>query len=592
MRLGGHRQRVVLAVLALRANRVTSVEYLSEAVWGPKPPQTARGQIQTCVSALRRLLDKAGCPGALETRHPGYLLHLSPEQLDAARFDQLLTRAAVRTREGALGAAAADLREALALWRGAPLSDLDSDVVRGYSVVLAERHRSAKVERIRLDIELGRHAEVVAELQELVGQESLSEAPHRLLMLALQRCGRVTEALDAYRRARALFVDHLGIEPGGLAELEHAILSDTLPSAPAVPATGGTSDNGLVPRQLPTNIADFVARDAELARIVRFLDPGSRPPSAVRVVSIAGQGGVGKSVLAVRAAHACVDRFPDGQLYASLRGSTSAEVWVRLLRGLGVRSDSVPEDPQACAELYRSRLAGRRMLVVLDDAVDEAQVTDLLPGSPTCAVIVTSRPRLAGLPGACRVDLGVFDDDRSLDLLRRVVGEERVEAERGAAVQIARLCGGLPLALLIAGARLVARPHWPLVHLAHRLADENSRLDELTHAGLELRANISESHRDLSPRAALLLRLLSMIEAPAFTVWMAAALLDTQVEEAENLLESLVDAQLLSAGDERRYHVHELVRIHAKELLRADVPLAGRQTALGRLLGAWLALDD
>ncbi len=418
---------------------------------------------------------------------------------------------------------------------------------------------------------------------------SRSEALHRYLMVALHRSGRQADALEAYRRARTAFIEHLGIEPSReLASLERAILSEE--GRPIEPAPA----QGAVPRQLPTDIADFTGREPELAGVLRFLSPLPRLARAVRVVSIAGRGGVGKSALAVRAAHICAERFPDGQIYACLRGTTPDEVCGRLLRAVGVADDAVPTDPRVRVELYRSTLAGRRMLIVLDDVADESQVAHLLPGSPTCAVITTSRRRLSALPGACRVDLDAFEIGQALSLLREVIGDERVDAEPVAVLALARVCAGLPLALRVVAARLVARPHWRLAHLAELLDDPRVRLDELAHGTMDLRACLAESHRDLSPLGARLFSLLSMVEQTSCTTWMAAALLDTDLVVAENVIEALVDAQLLTAIEEDgglRYRFCDLVRVYAGERL-LEVPEAEREAASGRLLGSWLALTE
>lgn len=595
IQLGGHRQRVVLAMLTLNANRVTSVDQLADAVWGSAAPPTARAQIQTCVSSLRRLLSQARHSEAIETRDPGYLLHLSPQHLDLTCFEQLLVQAASCTREGGLEEGLVTLRLALGMWRGEPLADLDSEVVRRYAVNLTERYREARLERARLEIELGGHAEAVAQLHEMAAADPFSEEPHRLLMLALHRSGRQAEALEVYRRARALFVDHLGIEPSRrLADLEHTILNGE--SRPAlVRGSGGRrvpDVTGGVPRLLPADVGDFIGRGDELGVIGAHLDLSSHNALALPVLSISGPAGVGKSALAIHAAHACASKFADGQLYASLRESQPAAVRVQLLYSLGVARSSIPEDPQLCAGLFRSALAGKRILLILDDVLNEEQVSSLLPGSSTCAVIVTSRRRLAGLAGACRVELSAFSDDQALEFLRRVVGGERVEAERRAAEDIVDYCDKLPLALRIAATRLVARPQWSLTQLAKRLGPEGDRLRELSHGVMDLSAVLSHSQHDLAARSALLFRLLALGESATCTAWTAAALLDTRLDQAQELLEGLADAHLLQSGGTGQFRLPKLVRLHAKQLLLAEVPCAARGAATARLHSAWLALAE
>lgn len=585
IQLGGHRQRVVLALLALNANRVTSVDQLADAVWGPAAPLTARAQIQTCVSSLRRLLARAGQPEAIETRDPGYLLHMSPGQLDLTCFEGFLTEASAFTREGRLEEGLATLRAALGMWRGEPLADLDSEVIRRYAVNLTERHREAQLERTRLEIELGSHAEAVAELHELAAANPFSEEPHRLLMLALHRSGRQAEALDVYRRARISFVHHLGIEPSQrLVDLEHTILNGESSPAHVPDSTRRRVAHVAegVPYLLPADVGDFVGRGDELRTVASHLDT-SFSSAARPVLSISGPPGVGKSALAIHAAHACASHFVDGQLYASLRDSQPHEVRVQLLYSLGMERSSIPDDPRLCAGLLRSRLAGKQVLLILDDVVNEEQVSSLLPGSSTCAVIVTSRRRLAGLAGARRVDLSAFTDGQALEFLRRVVGAERVEAERRAAEDIVHSCDRLPLALRIAAARLVARPQWSLTQLATRLSRADDPLSELSHGVMDFSAIISYSQHDLTPGSALLFRLLTLVESATCTTWMAAALLGTCLDEAQDLLEGLADARLLQCTGVEQFRLPKLVRLHARRLLLADVPLASRRAALDRL---------
>ncbi|MEO6502594.1 MAG: BTAD domain-containing putative transcriptional regulator [Jatrophihabitantaceae bacterium] len=586
IQLGGHRQRVVLAMLTLNANRVISVEQLADAAWGPAAPPTARAQIQTCVSSLRRLLAQARQPEAIETRDPGYLLHLPSEHLDLTCFQRLLAEASSCTREGELEEGLAKLRAALGMWRGEPLADLDSEVVRRYAVNLTERRREAQLERTRLEIELGSHAGAVAELHDMAAANPFSEEPHRLLMLALHRSGRQAEALDVYRRARSLFVHNLGIEPSQrLVDLEHTILNGDSSSAPVPnpPSQQVARVAEDIPHLLPADVGDFVGRSSELEVIANQLDTCFHSPPALPVLSISGPAGVGKSALAIHAAHAGAPRFVDGQLYASLRDSQPHGARVQLLYSLGVERSSIPDDPQLCAGLFRSKLAGKRILLILDDVLNEEQVSSLLPGSSTCAVIVTSRRRLAGLAGACRVDLSVFSDSQALNFLGRVVGVERVAAERGAAEDIVNSCDRLPLALRIAAARLVARPQWSLSQLAKRLSREGDPLHELSHGGMDLSTVISYSQHDLSPRSALLFRLLTLVESPTCTTGVAAALLGACHEEAQELLEGLVEAQLLQCVDAQQFRLPTLVRLHAKKLLLAEVPLASQRAALDRL---------
>ncbi len=611
--LGGPRQRVVLAVLGLNANRVVPVEQLIDAVWGTAPPSTARGQIQISISLLRRLFADAGRSDVIVTRPPGYVLRLGAEEVDNLRFGELVVASRDLAESGRLVDAAAMLREALGLWRGPALADIPSDLVQRSATVLEEQRLAAIEGRVRLDLALGRHREVIVELQALVAEHPLREGPYGLLMLALYRAGRQAEALEVGRRARTLLIEELGLEPGQeLQNLEQAILRRDAalgvpesplpagPSAPPVHAAGERPALGVVPRQLPASIADFTGREEQLNEIIRLLDVDDDKRWSMPIIAISGKGGVGKSTLAARAAHQLSSRYADGQLYADMGAASdndhTAKLLARFLRALGVAGSAVPEDVEERIELYRSKLSGKRLLLVLDGVSDESQVLPLLPGSPSCAVIVTSRVRLSGLPGVRQLDVDVFDVAKSLDLLNRIIGAARVGAEPDAAVELARLCGGLPLALRIAGARLVSRPHWRLSGLVRRLHNEARRLDEFAHHGLELRSTFEITHRVLDEQARQLFRLCSLVRAPDFPGWTAAALLDTTEAEAEEVLESLVDAQLVDIvqyGEASpRYRLHDLIRVYAAERLQQDTAEQERTEALGRVLGGWLALAE
>lgn len=612
--LGGPRQRVALAMLGLNVNRVTSVERLIDAVWGNSPPPTARSQIQVCVSALRKQFAKAGRPEAIRTRAPGYLLDLDAADVDSLEFARLVASAQQDAEAGRLSQAAMTLRAALSLWRGPALDGLASELVRHGATVLDERRLTALEERFRLDLMLGRHEEVSADLPALISEHPLRERLYGLLMLALYRSGRQAEALEAFQLARATLVAEIGIEPGPeLSELEHAILN----RSPALELTQPARTAGdeaaadqpsagfpVTPRQLPATIGDFTGRGCHLERIRQLVgverDAGAGG-YALPIVAISGRGGVGKSTLAIRAAHELSRHFPDGHIYADLHPPHGDEcvptLLARFLRALGVPARSVPDGLAERAELYRSRLADKRVLVVLDGVNDEEQVRPLLPGSPTCAVIATSQTRLSRTPGACLIDLGVFDVDNSLELLAKIIGADRVRAEPEAAAELVRLCDGLPLALRIAGARLAGRPHWRIGGLVRRLRDERRRLDELSHRGLELRCNIGLTYQGLSEPARRLFRLFALAQAPDSPAWVAAALLDVDLTTAEDLLDELVEAQVMDTVQHQdvphlRYRFHDLIRAYARERLAAAEAPAERDAALARMLGGWLAVAE
>ena len=584
--VAGRSQRELLGVLLLHANRIVPVDFMVESLWLGTPPRSARRQVQNSVGRLRRTLVVGGVPPrTLETQPGGYLLRAAPGELDTLSFGRHVEDGRRLAGTGRPTEAAARLRAALALWRGTPLADLNGH----FAVVQARRLEADRItvleECLALDLRLGRHHEVVGELSALVEEHPLRERPRALLMTALHHSGRTAEALEEYHRTRATFVAELGLEPSAeLREVERAILTRTLDRSP--------EPRRVPPRQLLPDIADFTGRD-DLATRLEELLRAAGDSTAVTVVTIAGQAGVGKTALAVHLGHRLTGDFPDGQLYVDLRGGGQArpaepvEVLARFLRALGAHGSEIPQTLEERAAEYRSALADRRMLVVLDNAVDEAQVRPLIPGAPRCAVLVTSRSRLAGLPSSRLVELGVLETGQAVDLLDRIIGGDRAGMEPEAARELARLCGHLPLALRIAGARLATHPGRPLAELVSRLADERSRLDELTYGDLEVRTGLSFSHRRLSPASRRLFHLLGHLYAPEFAGWVCAALLDVTRAEAAPLIEELVSAQLLQPAGASRYRLHDLVRLFARESCEEEP-----RPAIARALGGWLALAE
>jgi DNA-binding SARP family transcriptional activator/tetratricopeptide (TPR) repeat protein len=607
--LGGSKPRALLAVLLLDANRVVSTDRLIDQLWGEAPPSTARNLVQAYVSRLRQALhqssDRSAAAPVLATRPSGYLLRVEPGELDLDRFEGCCAEARQATVAGDLEGAAERWRAALALWRGPALAGSASEVLqRTTAPRLEEARLIALEERLEIDLGLGRHAQLVGELEALVASHPGHERLRRQLMLALYRSGRQAEALTVYRDTRQMLVEELGLEPSlALQELERAILRAD-PALEPVMLTAGAAlhEPGwpIGPCQLPPDVDDFTGREAVVAQVQRLLE-GDRS-TAIVVSAIAGKAGVGKTALAVRVAHRLRPRFADGQLYVNLRGAEAraldpADVLAGLLRALGVGGAVIPEGLEERVRLYRSRLADRRVLVVLDNAASEAQVRPLLPGSHGCAVLVTSRAHLSGLEAAHALTLDVLDPEQAVQLLAKLAGPGRVAAEPQAAHQIVRLCGWLPLAVRIAGARLAGRPHWRLALLAERLMDEHRRLDELKTGDLEVRASVALSYQGRSVRERRLFRLLGLLAAPTIPVWVAAALLDTSLAEGEGLLERLVDAQLVEAtGQDRagqlRYRLHDLLRVYARERLEVEEPAPAQQAALQRVLQAYLVLAE
>jgi DNA-binding SARP family transcriptional activator len=604
LELGGARQQIVVATLLLNANRVVSMDRLLEAIYGDDLPPTSRAQAQISISSLRRLFAVHGNDDVITTRDRGYVIRVERGELDAQRFEELVAAARVAREESNLDLAIARYRDALRLWRGAALDGMDSQFVQAAVSRLDEQRIAANEDRLELELEAGRHHELVGELSELVAEFPLRERLRAQLMLALYRCDRTAEALQVYRLARRTMIEELGIEPSErLQQLEHAILaSDPALDAPSTPVRVQPVKQQ-VPNLLPADMADFTGRAEEIDQIYRRLIPANgqvvriAPPISVLV----GKGGIGKTSIAVHASHGLARHFPDGQLYADLHGGAShpvhpMQVLERFLRAFGAQGVQIPEGLDERAEVYRNLLADRKVLIVLDDAVSESQVAPLLPGSGSAAVLITSRSRLAGLAGAARVEVDVFDADKSLDLLAHIVGAERVQAQTEAAAAVAEHCGHLPLALRIAGARLAARRQWSIQQLVERLADETRRLDELRHGDMGIRPSISLTYESANQEAKRLFRRLALLDMPIFSGWLSAALLDMPLADAEDLLDELVNAQLVEvtggSGVDSQYRFHDLIRVFARERLAAEESAADRKAALERALGGLLYLAE
>ncbi|PSK95880.1 DNA-binding SARP family transcriptional activator [Murinocardiopsis flavida] len=603
----------LLAVLLCAPGSAVAEARLIEAMWDGAPPRSAQKSLHVYVHHLRQSL---GGPDTVVREGGGYRLAADPAAVDSVRFARLVEegRGAIGRGESAVGAAL--LREALDLWRGPAFSGLDSlPLVREEAARLAERRWSATEELFRTELALGRHDDAVAELTALVAEHPFRERLRGTLMLALYRAGRTHEALEVYRSGRALLIEELGIEPGReLRDLETAVLrgdpaldappapDPTLAPAPEADPQDGAAPAAQrpppVPAQLPPDIADFTGREALLAELGAALgDAGGGRTGGAPVAAISGMGGVGKTSLAVRVAHSRAADYPGGQLYVDLRGAEDpvdpAQVLAGFLHALGVEGAAVPVPQDERSALFRSMLGERRMLVVLDDAASEAQVRPLLPAAGGSAVLVTSRTRLVGLEGARLIDLDVFEPGQAIRLLERILGADRVAADPDAAESIARLCGYAPLAVRIAGARLAGRRQWPLSRLVRMLAHEGRRLDVLAVGDREVRACIELSHRALDPDAREAFRLLGVVEAPDYPEWVVAALLDVPMDAAQEHIEALVDAQLLTivggASGRLRYRMHDLIRLYARELGAGD---ERGPAALRRAIGGWLWLAE
>ncbi|NRQ40467.1 transcriptional regulator, partial [Nonomuraea sp. NN258] len=587
--LGSLQQRTVLGVLLLLAGRPAGRERLIDAIWGDAAPVYALNLLQKHVSALRRALEperSARSPSSLLSwSEAGYLLNVPAGALDLHVFDRLVTRARAA---GDPRAAAADLREALRLWRGPVCEGLSSPLLDAERDRLGEHRVDVLEERIHAELSLGGDdpagpgpgdpAGTVAELRLLVTRHPLRERLRALLMRALYQSGRQGEALAAFHEAREYLLGELGIEPGPqLRRVHEQILrGDPVPSAAVV------TDRAMpVPAQLPYGLLDFAGRHAELDRLDELCPdegPGGGPARAVVISAIGGMAGVGKTTLAVHWAHRVRDRFPGGQLYVNLRGydpggsaMDPAEAIRGFLDAFGVPPERVPIGLEGQAALYRSLLAGRRVLIILDNAENAEQVRPLLPGSPGCLVLVTSRDQLSGLvvaEGAQPLSVGLLTPDEARQLLARRLSQGRVRAESGAVDEIIELCGRLPLALAIVAARAATNPGFPLALLAGELRAAKGRLDPFhsTDRSTDMRSVFSWSLQRLSGAAQRLFRLLGLHPGPRISAYAAASLAGTPVTEARAALTELARANLVTEPAPGRFTCHDLLRAYAGEL--------------------------
>jgi DNA-binding SARP family transcriptional activator/Tfp pilus assembly protein PilF len=595
------RQRALLAVLLLNAGQLVSAGDLIEALWGLDPPTSARASLQNYVRRLRKALGD-GDHSRIRTQPRGYLISADASELDVARFEVLLRAARAAAKGGSWDQASAAAHEAMSLWRGEPLADVESEMLALREVPrLSEMRLQALEVGLEADLHLGRHADVILELRRLAGAYPLREHLHALLMLALYQCGRQAEALAVYRDARKVLVNELGTEPG--AEL-HQLHQRMLNAEPIVAVAESAPQAGhpvrVVPRELPSAVRYFTGRERELSLLTTLLERGiDEAPGTVVISAIGGTAGVGKTALAVYWAHQAAERFPDGQLYVNLRGydprlpMQASDALAGFLRTLGVPTREIPADADERAAYYRSVLAGRQMLVVLDNARSEEQVRPLLPATVGCVALVTSRDSLAGLvarEGACRIELDLLPLKDATGLLRALISEQAA-ADPAATQAMAAQCSRLPLALRVAAERAAARPGASLADLVAELADERRRLDMLD-TGRDPRTAVrtvfSWSYRHLDPGAAHAFRLISLHPGSDLDCYAAAALTGTTVTQARHLLEQLARAYLIQPSGPARYGLHDLLRAYARELCADHDAEDERRAALTRLFDYYL----
>jgi DNA-binding SARP family transcriptional activator/tetratricopeptide (TPR) repeat protein len=578
-------QRILLAALLLRGGRPVGVDELAEALWGADLPSSVPLSLQNCVMRLRKTLGSDGAQ-AIVTQPDGYLIRVGPGDLDVTRFESSLAAGRAAARAGSWAEAAAVLGEGLALWRGEPLSGVPSEALLAREVQrLAELRLQAAEARIDADLHLGRHADVIVELRQLVAAEPLRERLHALLMTAQYRDGQQAAALAAYQAARSVLLDELGAEPGPeLQRLQQQILTaDPLLAVAGQQAPGGQTGTG-VRYSLPPDTAAFTGRNDELKRITATVTDAARSGGAV---AIDGMPGVGKTALAVRAAHLLRDQFPDRQLFIDLRGHTPgqdpvapAEALAGLLAAAGTDPRSLPADLAGRAGLWRDRMARQRALLVLDNAANSAQVTPLLPGGDECLVLVTSRRHLADLPGsAVGVLLETLPPDKAREMFIRLA--PRAADEPAVAVaKLVTLAGFLPLAISLLARVLNRHPAWTLADLA---AETRASLLTLTAEQDSVAAVFSVSYQHLDPGQQEFFRRLGLNPGTTVDAYAAAALADVPLAEATGHLDVLHGEGLLTETGYRRYGMHDLIRKYAADRAASD-PLADREEALGRLL--------
>ncbi|HEV2375265.1 MAG TPA: BTAD domain-containing putative transcriptional regulator [Streptosporangiaceae bacterium] len=602
-------QRLVLGMLALRAGHVVPVDDLSDALWDGEPPPSVRNTVQALITRLRKVL--AAQPEMRLTRYgDGYRLDAPADVVDAHEFRRL-TGLARRAPDPLSAVATFD--EALGLWRGPALADVaETPRAERLRTGLAAEWLSAMQERAGALMRCSRYPEAADQLDELFAAHPLRESVAGLLMEALYGCGRQADALAVFRDTRERLVEELGVEPGPeLQQLHERILNgDPSLSTQEKAASGGRSaapdPAGVqsaarlaVPRQLPAAARHFAGRQAELRSLDSLLDTLGGPAGALVVGVIDGMAGVGKTTMAVQWAHQAADRFPDGQLYVDMRGfspsgqpATWHQTMRRFLDAFGVPAERVPADPDAQAGLYRSLLADKRVLIVLDNARDEQQVRPLLPSGPGCLVLITSRNKLTGLVTAeCAqpVTLHPLTESDARDLLGHRL-RERVTAEPAGAAELITLCSRLPLALSVAAARAATRPSLALRDLCAELREADSRRHALDTAdpATSVWAAFSWSYRQLSRPVARMFRLLGLHPGPDVSVPAAASLAGVSIADARHALDELARAHLATEDVTGRFSVHDLLRVYANELAVTSDNEASRARAVHRLLDYYL----
>ncbi|MEU8638426.1 BTAD domain-containing putative transcriptional regulator [Amycolatopsis sp. NPDC048633] len=597
--LGGSRPLIVLAGLLLRANRVVPVDELGRWLWNDDR-RRSKGALQTYVLRLRRAL---GDQVAIRTESGGYLIELDDDLLDLSRFRGLATRGKAAMDRGESRRAAAHFAEALGQWRGAALLNVESDALHRDEVgQLAEERLRVREEWADALLDVGEYGTVVPELTRLTRENPLRERLHEQLMVALYRSGRQAEALDVHRRISGVLAEELGLDPGpSLQRTRQAILTG---AADDDAAAGGRlaryrlGAEPQVPHQLPADLRVFSGRECDLKALHALLPEAIDAGTSTPIASVEGMGGIGKTTLAVHFAHEIADRFPGGQVYLNLRGYGPGEpvepsaALEAMLTALGVPCEAIPGDLDGRAASWRTHSAGRRLLVLLDNANRTEQVRPLLPG-PGCLVVITSRWQLRALVathGARRIALEELGEEDAVELLASAIGLDRVARDPGATERFVRYCGGLPLAIRILAVRAAQFPDLALDEFVDSLeTDLLGSFDLADGEGTNIRSVLSYSYQALEPPAARLLRLLGLTTGADFTAPAAAAVAGLDVAATRPMLETLAAAHLLAQPRPGRYQFHDLIRAYAGEVASQVDSASQRDAALDRLLGWYLA---
>lgn len=587
--LTGRRDRAFLAEMLTHAGRVVSVDHLAEAAWPAQVPVNRANAVHVRVSRIRSLFRSMSDPGtvmAVMSTEPG-AYRLCPDEVDADQFEKLLAAGMRERDKGFLDKAADLLERALSLWEGEAFTDVTAgDCVAAEADRLTELRLVALEQHTDVMLAMGAHTQVVSRLKPLVARYPLRETFHGHLMTALHRSSRSAEALAVYAELRSKLADELGAEPTSeLRDLHRSLLerdAQDSGTANAWTSTNVSRSGWVSPSQLPADTPDFVPGEVSKAVAHVFT---ARDPTTTTVAAITGQGGAGKTTVAVHLAQQLRSSFPDGQLYVDLGGSAEhpAEpeaVLAQMLSAMNLPLSELSEGLTAKAACFRDGLKWR-VLLVLDDAADEAQLQHLLPGNPESGVIITSSARLTGMPFTSRIELNDMSQHQAVTLLKHVVGAARVDQELAAAREVARLCCYLPFALRIAGARLAAKSHWTFGDLASRLSHQRWLLDELTRDSLSVRSCFAPAYRRLTEDERRLFRMIGLSGVGVSSAFSATAVLDLPVPDHAEALERLVDSRLLKVVDRGplMFRMLGLAAAFAREVAEADASDTEREAA-------------